>query len=156
MREQPDTLAEMLPVLGEIANLPDSFSHALRHSPLPLDEFEGAAGQKSVNLVYRQDRALARFDGRTLVRKMEQLEKHHGEWLSQNSRCIRAAVRQRFREHVSISSSPASQLDADQKAFKKSYAAGRRELEHEFGKTMRYKSIRDLAGERRRRCDPGS
>jgi superfamily I DNA and/or RNA helicase len=30
--------------------------------------------------------------------------------------------------------------------FKKSYASGRRELEHEFGKTMRYKSIRDLAG----------
>jgi hypothetical protein len=31
------------------------------------------------------------------------------------------------------------------KAFKKRYAAGRRELEHEFGKSMRYRSIRDLA-----------
>ena len=31
------------------------------------------------------------------------------------------------------------------KAFKKTYRAGRRDLEHEFGKTMRYKSIRDLA-----------
>lgn len=29
--------------------------------------------------------------------------------------------------------------------FKKNYTAGRREVEHEFGKTMRYKSIRDLA-----------
>jgi predicted DNA-binding WGR domain protein len=36
-------------------------------------------------------------------------------------------------------------VQSDQKPFKKSYAAGRRDLEHEFGKTMRYKSIRDLA-----------
>src|SRR5262249_29325742 len=86
------------------------------------------------------------FDGRALLRKMEQLQKHHGEWLAANRRGIRAGVRQLFREHVSISSSSPSQLDADQKAFKKVYAAGRRELEHEVGKTMGYKSVRDLAG----------
>ena len=146
LRDRTGLLADLLPALGEIANLPESFGHALRHAPVPLDEFEGAVGQKSLNLVYRHDRALGRFDGRTLARNMAQLEKHHGEWLSQNSRSIRAAVRERFREHVSLSSSPASQLDAGQKAFKKTYAAGRRELEHEFGKTMRFKSIRDLAG----------
>ena len=128
LREQKGALAEMLPVLGEIANLPDVFSHALRHAPLPLDEFESASGQKSVNLIYREDRALSRFDSRTLVRKMEQLAKHHGEWLATNSRRIRAAVRRGFEHTVSISSSPVSQLDADQKAFKKTYAAGRREL----------------------------
>src|SRR6185436_11517222 len=61
--------------------------------------------------------------------------------------CIRAAVRRKFVEHVNVSSLPASQLTAEQKAFKKSYAAGRRDLEHEFGKTMRYRSIRDLAAD---------
>ena len=55
------------------------------------------------------------------------------------------AVRQKFLENVNISSLPASQLQPGQKVFKKSYAAGRRDLEHEFGKSMRYKSIRDLA-----------
>src|SRR6185503_12131158 len=38
-----------------------------------------------------------------------------------------------------------TQLGEEERALKKTYAAGRRELEHEFGKTMRYKSIRDLA-----------
>src|SRR6185295_13256257 len=61
--------------------------------------------------------------------------------------CIRAAVQRQFLEHVNISALPAAQLDAHQKAFKKTYAAGRRDLEHEFGKTMRYKSIRDLAAD---------
>ena len=90
---------------------------------------------------------MLRFDGRTLVRRMELLEKHYREWLGLNSRCIRAAVRRKFLEHVTISTQPASQLDAGQKVFKKTYSAGRRSLEHEFGKTMRYKSIRDLAAD---------
>src|ERR1041385_8248565 len=76
---------------------------------------------------------------------MQKLEKHYPEWLGLNARCIRAAVRRKFLEHVNISSLPAAQLSPEQKAFKKTYAAGRRDLEHEFGKTMRFKSIRDLA-----------
>lgn len=147
LREQIGVLAELLPVLGEFTELPEPFSHALRHAPVPLNEFEAAIAHKSMNGVYRQDRAVNRFEGRALARKMEQLEKHYGEWLGMNSRCLRAAVRRKFLEHVNISSQPASQLDAGQKAFKKAYAAGRRDLEHEFGKTMRFKSIRDLAAD---------
>jgi predicted DNA-binding WGR domain protein len=112
-----------------------------------LSEFEAAVGHKSLNCVYREDRAVHRFEGRLLNRKLEQLEKHYREWLGLNARCIRTAVRQKFLDHVNVSSLPASQLSQEQKAFKKSYAAGRRDLEHEFGKTMRYKSIRDLAAD---------
>ncbi len=145
LREQTGTLAELSPILAELIELPDSFTHALRHAPVPLSEFEAAVGHKSVNCVYHEDRAVNRFEGRTLIRKMEQLEKRYREWLGLNARCIRMAVRQRFLEHVNVSSLPAAQLSQEQKAFKKSYVAGRRDLEHEFGKMMRYKSIRDLA-----------
>jgi predicted DNA-binding WGR domain protein len=145
LRAQTGTLAELSPILSEVADLPDAFTHALRHAPVPLSEFEAAIGHKSLNQVYREDRAVNRFEGHTLLRKMELLEKRYREWLSLNARSLRMAVRQKFLEHVSISSLPAAQLNQEQKAFKKSYAAGRRDLEHEFGKTMRYKSIRDLA-----------
>jgi predicted DNA-binding WGR domain protein len=145
LREQTGTLAELSPILADLTELPELFSHALRHAPVPLDEFEAAVGHKSLNGVYREDRAVNRFEGRTLARKMEQLEKHYRDWLGLNARCLRMAVRQKFLEHVNISSLPASQLQPEQKVFKKSYAAGRRDLEHEFGKSMRYKSIRDLA-----------
>jgi len=37
-----------------------------------------------------------------------------------------------------------TQLDAGGREFKRVYSTGRRELEHEFGKSMRYRSIRDL------------
>jgi len=145
LRAQTNTLAELSPVLAEFADLPEPLTHALRHAQVPLNEFEAAMGHKSVNRVYREDRTVNRFEGRTLARKMEQLEKHYREWLALNARCIRMAVRQKFIDHVNLSALPASQLPQEQKTFKKAYAAGRRDLEHEFGKTMRYKSIRDLA-----------
>jgi predicted DNA-binding WGR domain protein len=147
LRGQTGTLAELSPVLADLVDLPDAFNHALRHAPVELSEFEAAIGHKSVNSVYREDRAVDRFEGRALARKMDQLEEHYREWLGLNARCIRMAVRQKFLEHVNISSLPASQLQPEQKAFKKAYAAGRRDLEHEFGKTMRYRSIRDLAAD---------
>lgn len=145
LREQTGALAELSPILSEVADLPESFAYALRHAPVALNEFEAAVGHKSLNQLYREDRVVNRFEGRTLLRKMELLEKRYREWLGLNARCIRMAVRQKFLEHVNVSSLPAAQLNQEQKAFKKSYAAGRRDLEHEFGKTMRYKSIRDLA-----------
>ena len=145
LREQTGALAELAPILSELVELPESFSYALRRTTIPLNQFEAAVGHKSLNQVYRVERAVNRFEGRILTRKMDQLAKYHREWMALNARRIRGAVRQKFLEHVKISSLPASQLQPEQKAFKKSYAAGRRDLEHEFGKTMRYKSIRDLA-----------
>jgi predicted DNA-binding WGR domain protein len=147
LRDETGLLAELMPVLNDIANLPESFASTLRRADLPLNEFEGAIGHKSLNHVYRQDRAVGRFDGRLAARKMEQLEKQYRDWLQLNARAIRAKVRQKFLDHVNVASQPASQLTAEQKEFKKSYSAGRRELEHEFGKSMRYKSIRELAGD---------
>jgi predicted DNA-binding WGR domain protein len=145
LREQTGVLAELSPLLGELVALPEVFRHALRRAEVPLPEFEAAIGHKSLNQVYRLDRTVNRFEGRMLARKMEQLEQRYREWLGLNARCLRAAVRQQFLEHVNLSSLPVSQLQPEQKAFKKAYAAGRRDLEHEFGKTMRYKAIRELA-----------
>ncbi len=145
LREQTALLAELAPILAELVELPDSFTRTLRQGELPLNELEAAIAHKSLNQVYRLDRAVNRFEGLILARKMEMLEKHYREWLGLNARCIRAAVRQKFLEHVNVSSQPVSQLQPEQKAFKKAYAAGRRDLEHEFGKTMRYKAIRELA-----------
>jgi predicted DNA-binding WGR domain protein len=145
LREQTGLLVELSPLLADLVELPEPFGNALRRVEVPLHEFEAVIGHKSLNQVYRQDRAVDRFDGRLLSRKMEQLEKHYRQWLALNARCLRTAVRRQFIEHVNVSSLPASQLQQEQKAFKKSYAAGRRDLEHEFGKTMRYKAIRELA-----------
>ena len=145
IRHETDSLAELLPILSDLTELPDGLAHALRHAPVMLSDFEAAIGHKTVNRIYREDRAISRFESRALARRLDRVEKLYREWLVLNARAIRSTVRQKFLEHVNVSSLPAAQLDADKKAFKKTYSAGRRDLEHEFGKTMRYKSIRELA-----------
>ncbi len=145
IREASDLLPEVAPALSELGRAPEEFSRALRHFPLLLPELEAAMAQKTLTEIYRGERGLNRFDGRVLARRMERLAREHIGWLSHNAAAVRAGVRQRFMEHVKISSLPAAQLTPEQKVFKKNYSAGRRELEHEFEKTMRYKSIRELA-----------
>jgi superfamily I DNA and/or RNA helicase len=53
-------------------------------------------------------------------------------------------VRRQFLQHIQTSNQSKSQLSPDEREFKKRHSQGRRTLEHEFGKTMRYRSIREL------------
>jgi len=145
LRNETGALPELLPILAELTELPSDFSHALRSMPLQAEQFETAMGEKVLNRVYRADRQLSRFDSRILGQRLDRMATHYREFLDHNAQWIRAQVQRKFVEHVNISSVSATQLDPEQKVFKKSYMAGRRELEHEFGKTMRFRSIRDLA-----------
>jgi hypothetical protein len=63
-----------------------------------------------------------------------------------NAEAVVELARNAFLEKVRISAAPGDTLSRDQKKQKKEYASGRKELEHEFGKVMRFRSIRDLAG----------
>jgi predicted N-acetyltransferase YhbS len=62
-----------------------------------------------------------------------------------NAEAIVERARNGFLAHVALSLAPADTLRPEQKREKKALATGRKELEHEFGKTTRYRSIRDLA-----------
>lgn len=145
LREQADVLPDLLPLLQELADAESAVAHSLRTLALPADAMEQAVAHESLDRVYRSERWLPRFDGAVLARHADRLAAAGQQLLELNARTVRAAVRHRFAGHVQRSSLAASQLDAEGKLFKKAYSAGRRELEHEFGKTMRYKAIRELA-----------
>jgi very-short-patch-repair endonuclease/DNA polymerase III delta prime subunit len=145
LRDQADALPAVLPPLQELADADPAVAAALRTLPLAPEAIEFAVAREGLERVYRTERWLPRFDSAALARHAQRLADAERKLLDRNARTLAAAVRQRFRDHVQKSALPASQLDADGKLFKKSYNAGRRELEHEFGKTMRYKAIRELA-----------
>jgi predicted DNA-binding WGR domain protein len=147
LREDADALSDLLPLLGELAEAPPAFAHALRTFPLTPDQLEAAIARASLEEVYRTERWLPRFNGQVVAHRAGRISTTERAWLAENAAVIRAEVRRRFRENVQVSTLSATQLDAAGKLFKKSYSAGRRDLEHEFGKTMRFKSIRDLATE---------
>lgn len=145
LREHADSLPDLLPLLQELADAEPALAHSLRTLALPAAALEHAVARESLERVYRSERWLPRFDGAVLARHVDRLAAAERKLLGINAQVVRAAVRSRFRHNVQRSTLAASQLDADGKLFKKTYAAGRRELEHEFGKSMRFKAIRELA-----------
>jgi predicted DNA-binding WGR domain protein len=130
--------------LSALCDVPEQLSKALRTLPLDDIEFEACIGMKTLNDAYRKDRVLQRFDTRTLLRHIQNLNTAYQRWMNLNGKIIVSKICTQVQEHIRVSSLPVSQLTPEQKIFKQRYARGRRELEHEFGKTMRFKSIRDL------------
>ncbi len=124
LREEADALPELLPLLGELAETPPAFAHALRTFTLTPDQMEAAIARTSLDQVYRTERWLPRFDGRVVAHRAERIGTTEREWLAENAAVIRAEVRHRFREHVQVSTLSATQLDAAGKLFKKVTARG--------------------------------
>ncbi len=135
---------QALSILRELAGLSPAISRTLREYPWNLREAEAAIAHRTWGQIVRDDRSLAHFDGRTRRQHISRLESHYDNWLDTNADEIRLRVRNRFLEHLQLTNLPAPQLSAEQREFKRAYLQGRRTLEHEFGKSMRYKSIREL------------
>ncbi len=106
-----------------------------------LDEIERAVIERALH------NAAGRLSGMTsaqLEAALEQLLGAHRNLLEANAGHVASKVQQRFLEHVAFSEASMAGRSDEDKAFKSEYNAGRRVLEREFQKKMRYRSIRDL------------
>ena len=139
-RQVPQALA----LLNELGQLPPAAGRMLREVPLTLAGAEAAVAHRTWDELCRSDRTINRFTSRTRERSVQELEQSYGAWLRVNADEICRRVKEQFREHIAITNTPADKLTAAQKDFKRAYNQGRRTLEHEFGKSMRYKPIREL------------
>jgi hypothetical protein len=140
-----DELPDFLPALTELSRLPPSLADVLRHVVQPEPQLEALLARHGLTAIFRQDRNLGKFTAAVYEKHASRLEKAHDRLHEANAAAVLESVRRRFLGNVRLASQPHARLTAEQKEFKVAYNRGRRELEHEFGKTMRYKSIRDLA-----------
>lgn len=138
------TLRDFLPCLAALSALPTALARTIREQPLELPEIEAALVARAVGEAWRHEREAARFGGSQLELQAERIRRSHDGWLEANAEVVLQRVRERFRENVARASLPSIRLTREQDEFKRRYNAGRRELEHEFGKSMRYKSVRGL------------
>jgi hypothetical protein len=147
MRRHVARLPDFLHCLAALEHLPPDFTQALRTLPLNLAQLEAASAERTLEQIFRAEPVLDRFDQQQKGQHVERLDQAVDRWREANAAVILDSVRSRFQENVRIASLPSGQLTAEQKEFKKRYQRGRRDLEHEFGKTTRYRSIRDMASE---------
>lgn len=141
-----DTLKELLPSLRDYARASTQVKQVLRTLPFPAITFEAVMAGKTLRNIYQHNRSFETTDGVAIETAVGQIDLCYRQLLKVNADYIRAKVRSHFVEHLELSNTALSQLGDEQRAFKKSYTEGRKILENEFGKSMRYKSIRDLAG----------
>jgi len=139
-----DKLPGFVPCLKELGTLPPPVASAWRRFPHGVREFEAAVVSHTLDDILTADPPANRFTAKLHARHVAKLEPLHDEWQSANANLVRDRVCGTFLENLRISSLAHAHLTAEQKEFKTRYNRGRRELEHEFGKTMRYRSIRDL------------
>jgi len=140
-----DGLGDWLPLLRSFSALSPSVKKTLCRLPLRKLQAEAAIIRKTLQEIYRGNRHYSGIDQAALENAAQQLGEAYKALLAVNADTIRAFVRQRFAQQLDLTGKPASQLNEDQKKFKKVYSEGRKILENEFGKSMRYKSIRELS-----------
>lgn len=150
MREALDDLPDLLPALGEVHQTDSGVALALRSFPLQLPEIEALVVDEAIARLERARPEIRRFDVERLLAASRRAGSARERLRGENADAIKSTLHRQFRDHFKVSEQSVTQLDNAARAFKKGYATGRRELEHEFGKTMRFRSIRDLAG-----GDPG-
>lgn len=138
------SLRDLLPALRSYAAMPQKLKTTLQSLPLSPAQTEAAIAQKTLSGIYRQNSMVAKTDAIALQHAIDAIKELYSQMLKLNAEFIRAKARDRFQLNVDISNTAISQLNADQREFKKKYSEGRKILENEFGKSIRYKSIREL------------
>lgn len=138
-------LKELLPVLRRFSTLPAPAQPFIRSVPLTPVQAEAAMAKKTIELAFDRNREFANTQYTVIKETVDGIERLYKELLHINSEYIRAKCRQKFIERYELSNMSVTVLSPEQKILKKQYADGRKVLEHEMSKTMRYKSIREMA-----------
>ncbi|WP_406050166.1 AAA domain-containing protein [Kribbella sp. NBC_00889] len=131
------------PALRELEDAPASVRTAVRRldaSPDQLEYAVCAAEWERSRTAAPLQLSSARVD--SIVGELSLV---YDELTELNAELIVAQVRRRFLAEVTHSEQSVTGMSPEDRERKKTFSTGRRELEHEFGKVMRYKSIRDLA-----------
>lgn len=144
IRQSLSELPEFLSCLASLAALPKPLADAFRNLPCDARGVEAALADKALEDAMRSDRVLARFSSTERGHGVRRVEEAYRRWLAANAATVLERTRARFLEHVRLSSLPEAGMTAEQKGARRAYARGRKELEREIGKSMRFRSIREL------------
>ncbi len=140
-----EDLPEFLYCLKSLKLFPAELQRSLRTLPVTGVQLEAAMVTETLAGIYAREHDFKRFDGRDRAREVNDLNKAQQKLPAATATLIQEQVVHQFRENLGIASQTDSQLTALQQDFKKRYNKGRKLLEHEFGKQMRHKPIRELA-----------
>jgi hypothetical protein len=118
---------------------------AVRRLAAPPDGIEYAICAAALAEACGGDQDFARFDGTHLATLINRIQRELPELLAAEAGLLVSRVRSAFLAEARHASESLTGMSAPDRQRKQVWTAGRRVLEHEFGKVQRYRSIRELA-----------
>lgn len=134
------------PYIALSKQVSEELFNCLSEKPWAVTDFEFYTAYKSLKDIYDADVVFSGLENEVLQQHIRRINVLLSGYYDANVAHIRAKIRDQFNNIIRISESTAAQLTHDEKLQKKLYVPARRILENEFGKSMRYKSVRELVG----------
>lgn len=134
-----------LPELQEVAAGDAGLLHFAGQHPWTSAQIQAVLLRHAVNQIQLTDRELREFGQEQLDDLLEGLNIQRMRLLERNAKLVVLESVGKVRGKLARASLPGGQLEAGEKQWKKAYTQGRKGLEREFAKVMRYRAIRDLA-----------
>lgn len=138
-------IQQLIPAMRKLTGTPASVQVAMRTLEATPDQIEYAVCALHWQRARAATPLLTELTSARLDSIVGELSLVYDELTTVNAEVVVAGVRRRFLSELAHSELSVTGMSSEDRARKKAFSTGRRELEHEFGKVMRYKSIRDLA-----------
>ena len=136
-----------LSYLSALLNTSPKLKQILKTGHYSPKQIETILAKKSMSDFYVLHKDIEKIDGHVLEYHLERIKKLHHQFLKINGTYIRAKQREQFMNLVFASEKPVTGKPEKEKEEKRQLQEGRKILENEFNKSMRFKSIRTLASD---------
>ncbi|MDA7501748.1 AAA domain-containing protein [Chitinophagales bacterium] len=146
LRAKTARLPGFAPYLKQLEYSSTEFQAILKNETLSGAEISSATAKVSTERIYQSQLDIHQLNGEALTFHIQQLSKLHKQLYAINADYLLAKQAKSVKELIAFSEASMAGKPQEDKDRKKSINTGRRILENEFRKSMRYKSIRDLAG----------
>ncbi len=127
-----------------IGNSSKKFKSMLLENNWHFNEMEFHCSYNEMLNFFESNPSLKHTDSVTLQNNASSIQLLLNDYYRSNVEVIQGEVTKQFLNQIRITESPAAQLTEEEKIQKKTLKTGRKILENEFGKSMRYKSVREL------------
>lgn len=138
-------LAAIAPLLKELSTAHTSLKTLVSEQSYTPSQIKSLLAKSSLDKFYSVNRDIKRLEGEHLLFHISKIKKLHKELLHVNAGFIIAKQQERLNKIVQLSEMSMAGKSNAEKEDKRLILEGRKILENEFGKSMRFKSIRELA-----------
>lgn len=129
----------------EIQDVNPSVIQLLKGTKIPLDHLKITLAERSLEKYYAINYTHKKFNMDLLHTSIEKVKRMYADLLELNGKYIIAKQVSNLKELILTSEMSVSGMTSEQKESKRSITEGRKILENEFSKSIRFKSIRELA-----------